>query len=194
MISYLRGTVLAQKERYIILVVERAVGYRVHVTAQFLEHVQTNDDIELFIHTHVREDLLELYGFSTMEELEFFDQLNTVSGVGPKSALGVMSVAPLTDVKKAIIHGDPALLQKVSSIGKKTAERIIVELKEKITVTGSDEKGGMSITENVQLFEALSSLGYKDSEIRSAIRRIPAEAKELQDKIKEALKVLSKRS
>ena len=194
MISYLRGTVLAQKERYIILVVDKAIGYRVHVTAQFLEHVQPNDDIELFIHTHVREDSLELYGFSAMEELEFFEQLNTVSGVGPKSALGVMSVAPLADVKKAIIHGDPALLQKVSSIGKKTAERIIVELKEKITVTGAGEKGGMSITENVQLFEALSSLGYKDSEIRSVIRHIPAESKELPEKIKEALKVLSKRS
>ncbi len=191
MISYLKGTILAKKDRYTILLVNDATGYRVYTTGHMLEALGLNQEVAFFIYTHVREDAIELYGFPNLDELDFFERLIGISGVGPKSALGVLSVAPLTDIKKAIIHGDPGLLQKVSNIGKKTAERIIVELKEKITVTSQEEKAGLSITENVQLMEALMSLGYKESEIRKALRIIPPEATELSDKIKEALRILS---
>ncbi len=191
MISYLKGTILAKKERYVILVVDDATGYRIYTTGQMLEAVSVGQEFAFFIYTHVREDAIELYGFPNLDELDFFERLIGISGVGPKSALGVLSVAPLSDIKKAIIHGDPGLLQKVSNIGKKTAERIIVELKEKITVTSQEEKAGLSITENVQLMDALMSLGYKENEIRKALRIIPPEAVELSDKIKEALRILS---
>ncbi|OGY89255.1 MAG: Holliday junction DNA helicase RuvA [Candidatus Komeilibacteria bacterium RIFCSPLOWO2_01_FULL_52_15] len=192
MLSYLRGTVLIKKERYIILVVGENTGYRVQVTNQVLENIRPSTEVSFYIYTHLREDAIELYGFTNLDELDFFEKLLTISGVGPRIALGVLSVAPLSDIKKAIIHGDPALLQKVTSVGKKTAERIIIELKEKVTVTDLDEKSGMSITENIQLFEALASLGYKDSEVRSALRQVPPEAKDLSEKIKEALKILGK--
>ena len=142
------------------------------------------------MHTYVREEALDLYGFTTPEELRFFEQLISISGVGPKSAMGVLSIAGLSDIKKAIIHGDPKLLQKVSSIGKKIAERIIIELKEKINVS-EKEAGGISITDNIQLLEALQALGYKEAEIRRTIQLITPEAKDISDRIKEALRLLS---
>lgn len=194
MLNYLKGTVLLKKERYIILTVDENTGYRLYITNQLLESISVGENISLFAYTHLREDTIELFGFSSIEELDFFERLISISGVGPKIALGVLSVAPLPDIKKAIIHGDPALLQKVTSVGKKTAERIIVELKEKITVSEKDITSGMSITENIQLLEALAALGYRDNEIRKAIQKIPIETKELSDKIKEALKILSTRA
>ena len=191
MLSYLKGTILAKKERYVVLVVNGETGYRVYTTAQLIERLNVGNVAAFHIYTHLRDDAIELFGFTELAELDFFEQLIGISGVGPRIALGVLSVAPLADIKKAVIHGDPALLQRVTSIGKKTAERIIVELKEKITVSAQEEKATMSITENIQLMEALQSLGYKENEIRRALRQIPSEIKELSDKIKEALKILS---
>lgn len=192
MIGYLKGTVLTKEDRYMILLVGEHTGYRVYTTSQILESVHFDQEIALYIHTYVRDEILDLYGFATPDELRFFEQLIGISGVGPKSATGIMSIAPIADIKKAIIHGDPKLLQKVSSIGKKTAERIIVDLKEKISVTDTEEASGLSITDNIQLMEALQSLGYKEGEIRRAMTELPHEKKELSEKIKEALKILSK--
>lgn len=189
MISYLKGTVLAKKDRYLIVAVD-AVGYRVYTVPVIIEHVALHEEIVLYIYTYVREDALELYGFSTLEELDFFERLISITGIGPRIALGVLSVASLADIKKAIIHGDPSILQKVSSIGKKTAERIIVELKDKISVT--EQEVGLTITENVQLFEALAALGYKEKDIRRVLQRLSPDTKELSERIKEALKILSK--
>lgn len=191
MLNFLRGSILAKKDKYIILLVGENTGYRIYVTQQLLEQLNPSGDVSFFVYTNLKEDTIELYGFPNIDELDFFEKLITISGVGPRIALGVLSVAPLADIKKAIIHGDPALLQKVTSIGKKTAERIIVELKEKITVSAQEEKSTMSITENIQLMEALQSLGYREGEIRKTLRQIPSETKDLSDKIKEALKILS---
>ncbi len=191
MIGYLKGTILAKKERYLILLAGESIGYRIHVTITMLENTALNQEIALYIYTYAREDALELYGFETIEEIDFFERLISIAGVGPRSAMGVLSIAPLGDIKKAIIHGDPALLQKVSSIGKKTAERIIVELKEKISVTDKEETTGLNITEHIQLTEALASLGYRDYDIRKAIHQLSPEKKDLAEKIKEALRILS---
>lgn len=192
MISFLKGTVHTISDRFVILVIDDSVGYGVSVTNHLIESLSIGETIALFVYTHVREDALELYGFKTQEELDFFQRLISIPNVGPKTALGVLSVAPLADIKKAIIHGDPALLQQVGSVGKKTAERIIVELREKITVSVQEEASGMNITENIQLREALTSLGYRETEIRQVIPEIPVDVKDLSDKIKEALRLLSK--
>lgn len=191
MISYLKGTVLTKKERFVILLLHKDIGYRVFLTRQTLEQLPINSAVEAFIHTHVREDALELYGFLTLEELDFFERLIGISGVGPKSAMEVLSVAPLVDIKKAIVHGDPALLQKVAGIGKKTAERIIVDLKEKIAFAG-DQEPDRDLTNNLNILRALSALGYRETEIRHAIGKISSENKELSEQIKEALKILSR--
>jgi len=124
-----------------------------------------------------------------LPELEFFELLLTVSGVGPKSALAIMSLASLEMIKSAIASEDPSVFTKVSGIGRKTAERVIVELKEKL----KDEGARSPIAkEHSDALEALMSLGYREQEAREALKNVPKDTKDLQSKVKIALKALSK--
>ena len=131
---------------------------------------------------------MDLYGFKTLDELEFFKQLISVSGVGPKSAINVLGLAPMNQLKKAITSGDPTILQQVSGIGKKTAERLVVELKEKIITDLSDQD--FSNNEDVQVKEALVSLGYREQEARAAIKDLKLEG-DLAAKVKAALQAIT---
>lgn len=172
-----------------IIVDVNDVGYRVAISHSLLADSKVGDEIKLYIHTHVREDQLSLYGFSTNEGLLFFEMLLGVSGVGPKAALNILSVAPLETLKESISKQDPSLLNSVSGVGKKTAEKIVIELRNKVGIisegnifensNGTDEVTG-----------ALEGLGYKISEIRPILSRVTGENTE--EKIKEALKLLSK--
>jgi len=191
MISYIKGTIIIRQDKFIVVDIG-ALGYQVNISQQTLEKIQDFTEVALFTHTHVREDALELYGFLVWEELEFFQKLISISGVGPRSALGVLSVAPLEDIKKAVVHGDPAILQQVTGIGKKTAERIIVELKEKIRITTDFDINTVGNLGDTQVMEALISLGYKDREIRQTLPYIPQDVTDLGQRIKEALKILGK--
>jgi Holliday junction DNA helicase RuvA len=191
MISYIKGTIIIRQDKFIVIDIG-ALGYQVNISQQTLDKIQDLTEVSLFTHTHVREDALELYGFLNWEELEFFQKLISISGVGPRSALGVLSVAPLEDIKKAVVHGDPAILQQVTGIGKKTAERIIVELKEKIRITTDFDLATVGNLGDGQVVEALLSLGYKDREIRQTLPHIPQDVTDLGQRIKEALKILGK--
>lgn len=171
------------------LVVEtNGVGYKVAVTPPLHFESKIGSEISLVIHTYVREDQISLYGFQTMPELEFFEQLLTVSGIGPKSALGIMSISSLEMIKSAIASGDAGLFKKVSGIGTKTAERVIVELREKLKAQGNATPVAQ---EHSDALEALIALGYKEQQAREALKNVP-ESKALQDKIKLALKALQK--
>lgn len=140
------------------------------------------------VHTHVREDQFALYGFSNLEELEFFELLITVSGVGPKSGLAIMSLADVKMIKSAITSEDPSVFTKVSGIGRKIAERVIVELKGKL----KEEADSAPVAkEHSDVLDALIALGYKEQEARDAMKDLPAGIT-LQEKIKIALKTLSK--
>ncbi len=145
---------------------------------------------EFYIHSQIKEDIFDLYGFENQEELGFFRKLISVSGVGPKSALNVLNIATVSELKRAIGSGDSQILQQVSGIGKKTAERLVVELKEKfiddmtdVEIVGGDRR---------QILEALVSLGYKDIEIREVVSALPTDDGDLATKIKQALKILNK--
>ena len=190
MISFIKGNIIIRQERYLVIDIG-SLGYQVACTTQTLDKLRDQNEVSLFTHTHVREDALELYGFITWEEMEFFEKLIEISGVGPKSALAVMSIAPLEDIKKAVVHGDPAILQRVTGIGKKTAERIIVELKEKIKFSSPLDANAFSSLGDSQLIEGLQSLGYKEREIRQILPHIPIDVTDLGERIKEALKLLS---
>jgi len=192
MISYLKGEIILKRDKYIIVNLG-AIGYQVYLTSQTLERLQDSEEVALFTHTHVREDALELYGFITWEELEFFGQLLEISGVGPRTALAVLSEAPIEEIKKAVVHGDPAILQRVTGIGKKTAERIIVELKEKIRITTDFDLSSLANVGDQQVVEALVSLGYKERELRPILSQLPAETTDLSQRIKEALRILGGR-
>ena len=146
-------------------------------------------ELSLYIHTAVREDAIDLYGFSTTEELSFFKQLMSVSGIGPKTALGVLNVAEVSTLKSAIAAGDTVKLIKVFGIGKKSAERMVVELRDKLGA----EVGVESIGGEGEVIEALMALGYRADEARAALKAasktIPVAAS-VQQRLSAALKHL----
>lgn len=191
MIAFLEGQVIFKGERFLVLDVA-GVGYRIFVApAAFKKITQSEQKIKLWTHLHLREDAMEMYGFIEYPELDFFENLIKVSGIGPKTALNVLTVAPVDVLKKAIAAGDISYLTKVSGIGRKIAEKIVVELKDKI---GRAEDGVFAVgREDVDVLEALKSLGYTISEAREAIKMIPEETKGAQNRLKESLKILSKK-
>jgi Holliday junction DNA helicase RuvA len=128
-------------------------------------------DARLYIHTAVRDDAIDLYGFLEEAELVFFKQLMGVSGIGPKTALGIMSVADVSSLKRAVAEGDSVTLIKVYGIGKKSAERLVVELRDKVSLeigVGS----GSTATGDGDVIEALLSLGYRADESRKALKEV----------------------
>jgi len=149
------------------------IGYLVYSAAPLLEKIREKDQLELYIHTRVREDDISLYGFETFAELEFFRTLMGVNGIGPKLALEILALNP-EKVKFAITQGDILFLSKISGIGKKTAERMIVELKNKIDFTDfSNLRGSLQISENINAIAALENLGYQKFEITRVLKSMP---------------------
>lgn len=189
MIAHLSGTVLFRGTKFILLDVG-GVGYRLTISFETLKSIgQQGTRASLHTHLYVRETAIELYGFSTMSELEFFEMLIGISGIGPKSAIGVLSVAPLDSLKRAIASGEVSYLTKVSGIGRRIAEKIILELKEKLAgvagaMVGSDESDAL---------DALVSLGYTVREARDALHKTTGTPATIDEKIKEALKLLGGR-
>jgi Holliday junction DNA helicase RuvA len=192
MISYINGIVKSFNERA-VLIVAGAVGYRITVPLYVVEGMKEGKELELFCYTKLdtRNDTIELYGFPRTEELQFFEQLLGISGVGPRSAMGALSVAKLEDLKRTIAHGDPQLLQKVAGIGKKTAERIVVELRDKMgELVGGQLVGGAPGDSDV--VEALKGLGYREREVVEMLKGLPKEMEGSEVRVKEVLKRLGK--
>ena len=193
MIGHLEGTVKGVGKNYLILATDY-VGYKVFVAPQLSLTSEPGKKLSLFIHTHVREDQISLFGFTTLPELEFFELLLTVSGVGPKLALSVMSLSDLNMIKSGILNEDPNVFTKVSGIGRKTAERLIIELKDKITDEfGGKEEGLREISKaQADVLDVLLALGYSRSEARDALAGLPKNLGSSEEKIREALRLLAK--
>ena len=193
MISYLKGTVLLKKSNYLILLINN-VGYQVFATEKTLFTLKEDAETALYTHHYIKEDASDLYGFTTLPELELFKNLIAISGVGPKSALNVMATASVEDIISAILSENPALLRTVSGIGPKTAERIVVELKSKIGKLGK-EMNLMDVSvapKDIEVIEALLGLGYSRKEVMETVRLIPNDVTDISEKIKNALKLLGK--
>ncbi len=189
MIGSLTGSLLSRNEKYILLDVS-GVGYKVYANFDTMDYAAQEARVFLFIHTVVREDVLELYGFRDEISLDMFERLIGISGIGPRSALGVLAVADPETLKSAIIGGDISYLTKVSGIGKKTAEKILLELRD---VLGRGVSvSSPTMTADTEVILALESLGYSTAEARSAMQYINPETVGTNNKIKEALKSLSK--
>lgn len=166
------------------------VGYRVFITLDTAKTLSAGGQASLFTHLAVRENALDLYGFLSREELQFFELLLGVSGIGPKSALNIMNVATIEALRSAIHAGDASHLVKVSGIGKKTAEKIVLELREKI---GPAELSPLSSTRaESDALEALHALGYSLSEARDALKQVPREVEGDSERLREALRLLGK--
>lgn len=192
MITHLSGALLASNERFIVVDVG-GVGYKIRVTLDTLHALRKNQEqkVSLWTHLVVREDALDLYGFRTEQEMEFFELLISVSGIGPKSALGILNVAPLEHLREAIVQGDTGTLTKVSGIGSKGAQKIILELRDKLG--GYEVSGGVgSLKSEHDAIEALCALGYSEREAREALKAISPDTQGTSARVKEALKRLGK--
>lgn len=184
MIAYLEGKTITKRLNYIILKCD-SVGYKIFIVPT--ESYPKEKNISLFIHDHVGEDKRDLYGFKTFEQLEIFELLLGVSGLGPKIALTILSSMSKTDIEKSIESGDVKAFQKIKGIGQKMAMKIILDLKSKLDLVELDKlKNGKRTDTEVE--EVLISLGYKKKEIGKIIDSIPTDIKDLESRIKFALK------
>jgi Holliday junction DNA helicase RuvA len=188
MIASIEGEIVDKNEKEVILK-SGPISWKVFVSKETLKQIPNiGNTAKLWTSLYLRQDAPpELYGFLTQEEREFFELLNSVAGVGPKSALGILGLASVEKIKSAIASGEAELLTKVSGIGRKTAERIIVELRSKIKTTKYSKD---ALSADTEALDTLVKLGYSKEEARDALQKIPPEIISLEDRLKEALKLL----
>jgi Holliday junction DNA helicase RuvA len=187
MISYLNGKVILKRDRFIILEVG-GIGYKVFLSRQTLLMLpQISSEIKVFCFQNVKEDALDLYGFLTYEELEFFEILNDIHGVGPKAALEISVLGPIDKIKDKILAQDEKIFEGIPGIGAKRASSIILELTGKIMAKSASAKASADEAEN-----ALTQLGFSKQQAREALTRVPSSVKKSEERIKLALKSLGK--
>ena len=189
MIGQLKGVITHKSSSWIILDTG-SVGYKLYLGEDLHIKAREQEPLTVWTHLAVRENALDLYGFETMEELSFFELLLSVSGIGPKSALGILDVASPSTLRKAISTGETAPLTKVSGIGKKNAEKIVLELRGKLGVSGEGENDGVN-ERDIEVFEALTALGYSAHDAREAVKKLPADIPDTQGRVKEALRQIA---
>ncbi|MFA5163089.1 MAG: Holliday junction branch migration protein RuvA [Patescibacteria group bacterium] len=192
MIAYLQGPVISKSLNQAIILVN-GVGYLVFISEALASELKPGQETEIYTYHVVREDASDLYGFKNQEDLELFELLLSVSGVGPKSALAVLAIASASDIKEAIIRDNADLLTKVSGIGKKTAERVVLELKNKVAKLGGrlDLSAGSGLGTGDEL-EALMSLGFSLAQAREALNAVAPEIKDSGERLKAALAKLAR--
>lgn len=174
-----------------MIVVVNGVGYKVFVLPPTSIAATVGAEVALHTHQYVRENALELYGFKRPEELRMFEVLIGVTGIGPKTALGILSITTPEQLRGAVISGNVGLLTKVSGIGKKTAERLLVELKDTFIAEQKKRIGDVAPTMyegDVEVIEALERLGYSVGEARKAIEALPKDLIDTEARLKAALK------
>lgn len=201
MFAYIKGTYEARSLDYIV-VETNGVGYKIFMSENSMQSIGSiGDEVKVYTYLKVREDDMSIYGFSSNEELKIFELLISVSGVGTKSAITILSNIEPSTLAAAVVSEDVAELKKLPGIGAKSAQRIILELKDKmkaLNTVSTDEnvaaKAKISIpSENVEeLTSALIFLGYSKKEIEKVLPKLDANSKNLEDMIKKALALLSK--
>src|SRR3989344_474888 len=218
MISFLEGKIEYRGDKYLILNVG-GIGYRVTVSPKLLNILSKSSPtvnpapnfsadrqkpgggfgagqvpiVKLFIHSqlNMREGTFDMYGFQNKEDLELFHLVTSVNSIGPKSAMGILSTIEPKHLKAAVINEDADYLKKVSGLGPKTAQRLILELKNKIDYLDVGDMQGIDLGQEGQATEALLALGYSPSQARDALKE--AKGKTLEERVREALKMLGKK-
>lgn len=192
MISYLAGTVIDKGKDTLTILTASGVGYEVHMTAVSVMETALHADVSYFTYLKVGESSMDLYGFKSKDERTFFTLLLSVSGVGPKSALNILAVGSMEDIQAAIGRGDAKYLTAVQGIGKKTAERLVVELKNKLSAKGKDsgfvgDSGALG-----EAIDGLVAMGYSKDEAKEAVMSVDAKEKTTEQVLRAALKMLSR--
>lgn len=171
MISFLKGTVWGKNKNSITIMTASGVGYEVKLSVPLLATLKREQEVALPIYLKMSENSMELYGFANEEEKEFFGLLITVSGIGPKTAMSVLSLGSGEEIKKAIARGDVEYLTSVQGLGKKTAERIAVELKGKMQMTEIESRADYT-SADAEAIEGLVSMGYSRDEAARAVNSV----------------------
>lgn len=192
MIGTISGTV-RHKDIHTLIVDVSGVGYKVYATTDTTLEAVQGEAIFLWTYLSVKENALDLFGFLDKESLDVFELLIGISGIGPKTALSILSVASPEMLRQAVASEDTTYLTKVSGIGKKNAEKIVLELRDKLVTTSGDKRSDMRAEGDV--YEALRSLGYDERDIREVLKKMPKgdthKSESASDKVKHALKLLS---
>lgn len=188
MIAYLKGTIIIKKEKFIVLDVN-GVGYKVFLSKKAISNLpEIEESLKLFCFLSVRETALELYGFLNQKELEFFEILDSIRGIGPKAALEISSLGSLEGIRQRILSRDEKLFEGIPGIGRKKAMAIILELTGKLGDVSAQKK----TPEVDEAEEGLVNLGFSRQNARAALSKIPRNIKDPEQKIKETLKVLGR--
>ncbi|HOT22046.1 MAG: Holliday junction branch migration protein RuvA [Tissierellia bacterium] len=192
MISYIKGEVVKKGIDYLILD-NNNIGYYINTSFSTLEKISEKEKIIILTYMHIREDIIALYGFLTSDEIDLFKKLISVNGIGPRAGLSVLSTYEVNTVKEIILKEDVSGLSKVPGIGKKTASKIILELKDKVG-TVEELKGSEIVvsSEMSDVIEALTSLGFNYAEVKRTLGNMELSGKSENDIIKEALKNLNR--
>ncbi|HXK40789.1 MAG TPA: Holliday junction branch migration protein RuvA [Candidatus Paceibacterota bacterium] len=193
MISFLEGKIEHRGDKYVILNVG-GIGYKVTVSPKLLNILtKSTPVVKLHIHSqlNMREGTFDMYGFQTKEDLELFNLVTSVNGIGPKSAIGILSTIEPKHLKAAIINDDADYLKKVSGLGPKTAQRLILELKNKVDYLDIGDVGDIDLGQEGQATEALLALGYSPSQAKDALKE--AKGDTLEKRVREALRLLGKK-
>jgi len=193
MIGFLNGNILSIKPTKILLDVN-GVGYLVNISINTFENISDKKNISLHIYTSVKEDSITLFGFYSETEKEMFELLISVSGIGPKLALSVLSGIRVDDLKKAIEAGDISRIIAIPGVGRKTAERVVLELRSKVDKISETESKGVSYSIKSEAVSALTTLGYNYKQAENAVREVLNSSKDisLEELIKRALGSLNK--
>jgi len=197
MIGYLKGSILFKSEKTATIMTAGGVGYNIHLPSPLLSKMQKEDFQEFFIETIVREDSFTLFGFQTYEDRELFNMLIEVNKVGPKLALATLSFAPAENIVSAILTGDVKRLTLIPGLGKKTAEKIIIDLKDKVKNLPLSASLNITETHNVSRHEeeaenGLMALGYNKFMVKNILSKIKdKDKKQAEEIVREALKIIN---
>ncbi len=172
MIGYLIGTIKEINEKSLTLLTSSGVGYKIFSTVNILLSKNEGEELEFFIYTVVKDDAIDLYGFVEKEELQMFEKLITVSGIGPRSALNILSVSNVNNIALAVENGDASLLSGIPGLGKRSCEKIIIELKGKLSHFVKMEKVDKDMSEENDAKLALISLGYNEKDVNNILKEI----------------------
>lgn len=187
MISYVNGKIILKKDRFVVIEVSN-VGYKVFLSQKTLSNLpQTPDNIKLFCFHNIKEEASDLYGFLNYDELEFFEILNDIRGVGPKAALEISALGSLAKIKDKILAQDDKIFAGIHGIGSKKAMTIILELTGKIRLLDGHKKGSSDPAE-----DALTQLGFSRQQAKDALSRVDSKVQDMEERVKLALKSLGR--
>ena len=191
MISFLTGKIIQKNASSIVIMTSGGIGYLVSIQVGKYSSIQVDSEVSLYTYLKVSETAMDLYGFETLEEKRFFELLISVKGVGPKGALNILGLGSIDEIQAAISRSDVKYLTQVSGLGKRTAERLCVELKNKVGSVGRDT-GNPAMSDSLgEVVEGLVTMGYSKEEARDVVQQLDSDGKTTEELLKQSLKYLS---